>query len=170
MKRITYMMCCLTLGSVAFALSQTAGAQTTNQDKQFLTNASQSNYDEIQLGKLAEQKATTAGVKTFGRRMVTDHTRLTEKMKPFATEWGVQPPASLSSDAQSAYDKLKGLSGKDFDKEYIDDMVTDHTKDLDAFDSELNSTQNAKFKAAVAQGKTVIATHKTMAESLQKKM
>jgi putative membrane protein len=164
------MMCCLTLGSAAFAFSHTAKAQATDQDKQFLTTASQGNYDEIQLGKLAEQKGTNPDVKAFGRRMVTDHTKLGTKMQPFATEWGLSAPTGLSADAQKEYDKLNGLSGNDFDKEYIDDMVSDHSKDLDAFNKEVNDTHDTKFKTAVEQGKNVVAAHKNMAYDLKKKM
>jgi len=170
MKRITYMMCCLTLGSVAFAFSHTAKAQATDQDKQFLTNASQGNYDEIELAKLAEQKATNPAVKSFARRMVTDHTKLGVKMKPFATEWGLSAPTGLSSDAQKASDKLNGLSGNDFDKQYMDDMVSDHSKVLDDFTKEVKDTHDAKFKAAVEQGKSVVAAHKNMAYDLKKKL
>ena len=170
MKRISYLVCCLAITSAALTFPHTAKAQATDQDKQFLTQASQGNYDEIQLGKLAEQKASNPDVKAFGQRMVTDHTRLTEKMKPFADEWGIAAPTALSPDAQKEYDKLQGLSGKDFDKEYIDDMVTDHTKDLKAFTKEVNDTHDAKFKVAVEQGKSVVAAHKNMAYDLKKKL
>lgn len=170
MKRTTYIMCCLMLGCAAVAFSHTAKAQASDQDKQFLTDASQGNYDEIQLAKLAEQKATNPDVKTFAHRMVTDHTRLGKKMQPFATEWGLSAPTGLSSDAQKAYDDLNGRSGSDFDKKYIDDMVSDHTKVLDAFTKEVNDTHDAKFKTAVEQGKSVVAAHKNMAYDLKKKM
>lgn len=170
MKKTAYLMCCMTLGSVALVVPSHVKAQATDQDKQFLTTASQGNYDEIQLGKLAEEKATNPAVKNFGRKMVTDHTRLTEKMKPFATDWNITAPTALSEDAQKEYDKLKGLSGKDFDKEYIDDMVSDHGKDLDAFTKEVKDTKDTKFKVAVEQGKSVVAAHKNMAYDLKKKM
>ena len=170
MKKLTYAVCCLTLASAAAAFTPSLKAQATDQDKQFLTNASQGNYDEIQLGKLAEEKASNPAVKAFGKRMVRDHTMLTEKMKPFATAWGINPPTALSSNAQNEYNKLQGLSGKDFDKEYIDDMVTDHTHDLDAFTKEVNDTKDAKFKTAVEQGKSVVAAHKNMAYNLKKKL
>lgn len=170
MKKLTYVVCCFTVATAAAAFTPSLKAQATDQDKQFLTNASQGNYDEIQLGKLAEQKATNPAVKSFGRRMVTDHTRLTEKMKPFAKSWDINAPTALSSDAQKEYDKLQGMSGKDFDKEYIDDMVTDHGHDLDAFTKEVKDTKDAKFKAAVEQGKSVVAAHKNMAYSLKKKL
>jgi putative membrane protein len=170
MKKLTHVVCCFALASLAAAFAPSLKAQATDQDKQFLTNASQSNFDEIQLGKLAEQKASNPDVKAFGRRMVTDHTKLTENMKPFATSWGINPPTALSSDAQKEYDKLQGMSGQDFDKEYISDMVSDHSKDLDAFTKEVKDTKDAKFKAAVEQGKSVVAAHKNMAYSLKKKL
>lgn len=147
-----------------------AKAQATDDDKKFLTNASQGSYDEIQLGKLAEQKGTNPAVKNFGRRMVTDHTRLNESMKPYADSWGIAAPSALSSDAQKEYDKLKGLSGADFDKEYMSDMVSDHSKDLDAFTKEVKDTKDAKFRASVEKGKSVVAAHKNMAYDLKKKL
>jgi len=170
MKKLTYLMCCLTVGAATVMVPSHAKAQASDQDKQFLTKASQGNYDEIQLGKLAEQKATNSSVKSFGRRMVTDHTKLTTQMKPFADQWGIAAPTSMSSDAQSEYDKLQGASGADFDKEYINFMATEHAKDLNEFTDEANSTKDTKFKAAVEHGKTVISEHKNMADSIQKKV
>lgn len=170
MKRATYLTCCLALGSAAMLFTCSAKAQATDQDKQFLTNASQGNYDEIQLGKLAEQKATNPAVKDFGHRMVTDHTKLTEKMKPYADEWGIAAPTALSSDAQKEYDNLQGKSGNDFDKAYMSDMVSDHSKDLDAFNKEVKDTKDTKFRTSVEQGKSVVAAHKNMAYDLKKKL
>jgi putative membrane protein len=91
-------------------------------------------------------------------------------MKPFADSWGLTPPTGFDEDAQKEYDKLNGLSGADFDKEYIDDMVSDHTKDLDLFTKEVNDTHDQKFKVAVEQGKSVVAAHKNMAYDLKKKL
>ena len=102
--------------------------------------------------------------------MVTDHTRLTTQMKPFVSKWGITAPTSMDSDAQNEYDKLKGMSGADFDKEYIDFMASDHAKDLDKFTDEVKSTKDARFKTAVERGKSVIAAHKNMADSLKSKL
>lgn len=170
MKRATYLMCCLAIGSAAMMFTHTTKAQATDDDKKFLTDASQGSYDEIQLGKLAQQKATNPDVKAFGGRMVTDHTKLNEKMKPYADQWGIAAPTGLSSDAQKEYDKLSGMSGTDFDKEYMSNMVSDHSKDLDAFTKEVKDTKDAKFKATVEQGKSVVAAHKNMAYDLNKKL
>ncbi|HVG27965.1 MAG TPA: DUF4142 domain-containing protein [Acidobacteriaceae bacterium] len=169
MKKMTHMMCCLALGATAMIPSQ-AKAQATDDDKKFLAKASQANFDEVKLGEFAQSKATNPAVKAFAKKMVTDHTMLDKKMKPFATSWGINPPTGLSPDAQKMYDKLKDKSGADFDKEYISEMADDHGHDLDEFTTEVKDTKDAKFKTAVEQGKSVVAAHKNMAYDLKKKM
>jgi putative membrane protein len=164
-----YLMCCGVLGVTALGVTATAQGPS-DQDKQFLTTASQSNVDEIKLSELAEHKATNPQVKAFARKMVTDHEALGRKMKPFATAWGLTPPTTLDSDHQQEYDKLNGLSGHDFDKEYMDCMVKDHDQAYDLFNKEVNDTQDAKFKTAVEHGKSVIAAHKNLAHDLDGKL
>jgi putative membrane protein len=142
----------------------------TEQDKQFLAMAAQSDFDEIQLSKLAETKAANPSVKAFAHEMVADHTSLEAKMKPFATAWGLTPPTTLDADHQAIYDKLNSLSGSDFDKEYMEAMTTDHHKALDAFTKEVDTTTDAKFKTAVISGKSVVAAHTSMADDLKARL
>jgi putative membrane protein len=147
-----------------------ARAAVTDSDKQFLSTAAQSDMNEIKLSKLAETKASNPQVKAFAHKMVADHTRLEMKMKPFATEWGLTAPTGLDSDHQAVYDKLNGLSGADFDKEYMNAMDEDHHKALDAFTNEANTTTDAKFKRAVLNGKSVVSAHTHMADDLNGKL
>ena len=170
MKKITYAMCCAALGFAALLATTKAKAQATDQDKQFLTTVSQGNLNEIKLSELAEHKATDPAVKSFAHKMVVEHEALGRKMKPFAVKWGLTAPTSMDSDHQQEADKLNGLSGHDFDKEYIDAMVKDHDGAYDLFDKEANDTKDARFKATVEQGKSTVAAHKNMAHDLQGKL
>jgi putative membrane protein len=111
--------------------------------------ANTSDVNEIKLSQLAEQKATDPAVKAFAQKMVAEHNKVSMSMQPFAASWGVTPPTDMDADHQKEYDKLNGLSGADFDKEYIDQMVSDHAKALDAFTTEAKDTKDAKFRAAV---------------------
>jgi putative membrane protein len=79
------MLACLALMSGAFVRPSTALAAASEDDKQFLSMAAQSDMDEIKLSQLAESKASNPQVKAFARKMVADHTMLEAKMKPFAT-------------------------------------------------------------------------------------
>jgi putative membrane protein len=142
----------------------------TDDDKKFLAMAAQADVNEIKLSELAEQKASNPAVKNFAHHMVVEHKEMSASMKPFADAWGLTPPADVDSDHQDEWNKLNGLSGADFDKEYMSAMVSDHAKALDAFTSEAKDTKDTKFQAAVIKGKTRVAAHKNMAYDLKKKL
>jgi putative membrane protein len=151
------------------ALTPFAHAGDDN-DKKFLATASQANLNEIKLSELAVQKATNPAVKRFAERMVKEHNQLGDMMKPYADSWTVAAPTQVDADHQKEWDKLNGLSGKDFDKEYMSQMVSDHGTALSDFTSEAKDTKDRKFRATVLRAKTMIAAHKNMAYDLKKKL
>jgi putative membrane protein len=163
------MVCALVLGCTAMLVPHKANAQSES-DKKFLAMAAQGDQNEIALSKVAEDKATNPAVKAFAEKMVKEHTEMTDGMKPFAEEWSITPPMGPDADHQKDIDKLNKLSGEDFDKEYIDIMVTDHAEALKAFTKEAKDTKDMKFRAVVLEDKTMVAAHKNMAWDLKKKM
>ena len=169
MKKSLVVLSCALLGFATTLMPAKAKAETDD-DKKFLAMAAQSDQNEIALSQVAEQKATDPAVKAFAEKMIKEHTQMTDSMKPFAQGWGLTPPSGPDADHQKEIDKLNGLSGKDFDKEYIADMVTDHTKALSAFTTEAKDTKDVKFRTAVIKGKTAVAAHKNMAYDLKKKL
>ena len=102
-------------------------------------------------------------MKGFAEQMISEHTHMTASIKPFAESWSLTPPTGPDADHEEAIDKLNGLSGADFDKEYISDMVSDHAKALSAFTTEAKDTKDVKFKSAVIKGKPLLPPHKNMA-------
>lgn len=169
MKMLEKFACCAMLGCTVLMLPSKAKAADDN-DKKFLAMAAQSDVNEIKLSELAVQKASNPAVKAFAQKMITEHKAMTASMKPFAKAWGLTPPMDVDADHKKEWDKLNGLSGKDFDKEYMDAMVSDHGKALDAFTSEAKDTKDIPFKNAVIKGKTHVAAHKNMAYDLKKKL
>ncbi|MGO4517925.1 DUF4142 domain-containing protein [Terriglobus sp. 2YAB30_2] len=160
----------LTVFSGLLLFLPTVGRAADDNDKKFLATAAQSDVNEIKLSELAIQKTSDPAVKAFAQKMVTEHKAMTVSMKPFAESWGLAAPSDLDNDHKEEWSKLNGLAGKDFDKEYIDTMVSDHAKALDAFTSEAKDTKDVKFKAVVLKGKTHVAAHKNMAYDLKKKL
>ena len=139
---------------------------TQLQDKVFLQKASEGGMAEVQLGQLAAQKGNSAEVKEFGQKMVEDHTRLNDQMKPIADTLGVNAPKHLNKADQAEYEKLSSLSGDAFDQEYITDMVKDHRKDLHEFRREEAATSNPDLKQAVSQAEQVISQHLSMIQGI----
>jgi putative membrane protein len=144
-------------------------ASTAHQDTEFLKKANQGSVDEIDLAQLALKKSTDDDVKAFAQKMIDDHTKLLNDMKPFDMEAGVTPPEHPDAATEASKLKLDLLSGKSFDKAYIKDMVEDHHKDLEAFIQEENSTGYPAFKDAVAKGEKVVHEHLEMIDGIARK-
>ena len=135
-------------------------------DRMFLQEATEGSNAEIQLGQLASRLGSTEDVRQFGLKMVTDHGQLNESLKVAAKAMGVRLPAGISKVDQAELDKLNGLTGAAFDKEYLAYMVKDHHEDLRSFHLEAATTQDAGLKETVMKGERVIAEHARMVGKL----
>jgi putative membrane protein len=159
----------LSISTAAVLLSATVFAQS-EQDKNFMKTAMEINTAEIKIGHLASEKGGTEGVKKFGERMVTDHTRLENEMTPVAAKIGLTPPTELASDDQALLTKLQGESGAEFDDTYVHAMVNGHREAVKLFKTEEAEGQDSGVKRAATRGEPVIAEHLRLAEHLQSAM
>jgi putative membrane protein len=142
---------------------QMGGATAMNagpaMDKEFVKKAVEGNMAEIQMGQLALQKSSDDQVKQFAQRMVDDHGKMLEQLKPAAQAMGVKIPDGPSKGAMKSMDKMKGLSGDAFDQAYVKDMVKDHKKDSSEFKQEAQNTQNPQLKQLVTEASQTIDSH-----------
>ena len=154
---------------VLTALAGTAAAQS-HSDKSFKETASQGNVTGVERGKLALKKSQNADVRAFAQRMIKDHQTLGKKMAPLMAQAAAKPSYSMNTEHQHLYNKLSGLSGAEFDKEYAEAMDKDHHEDLKDFRDEINATTVPQIKATVIEGEKVIAEHTRMADELAQKL
>jgi putative membrane protein len=146
--------------------AMTGSPQQTMQDAAFVHKALEGAAAEVQLGQLAQEKSQSEDVKQFAQRMVQDHTQFGIEMQPVAKQLGVSQPKGLSKKDKQVMAKLQGLSGQQFDEEYIKVMVKDHREDLKDFKTEAEMSQDPNVKQAVQQGVTVITDHLKMIEQI----
>jgi putative membrane protein len=135
-------------------------------DKAFVKKALEGNMAEIEMGKLALQKSNDDQVKQFAQRMVDDHGKMQDQLKPAAQQMGVKVPDGPSKGQMKSMDKMKALSGDAFDQAYIKDMVKDHKKDDSDFKLEAQSTQNPQLKQLVMQSDQIIESHLQQAQQI----
>jgi putative membrane protein len=105
----------------------------TAKDKEFVEKAAKGGMMEVQLGKYAEENAKSEDVKKFGSRMAEDHGKANDELKQLAGKKGIKVPDNMGSKHQATMDRLKKVSGAEFDKAYMKEMVKDHTKDVSEF-------------------------------------
>ncbi len=138
----------------------------TASDRDFINNAAQGNQVEVAAGKLAAQRALAPAVKTFGERMVSDHTAASEALKSLADSKQMPLPDTLSPEQQTALGKLEGLNGSDFDKAYSQLMVKDHVNDISQFEKETKKGTDADVKAYAEQTLVTLRHHLMLANRL----
>jgi putative membrane protein len=158
---------------VAFAVGAALAADNgtmSKEDRHFMMEASQGGMMEVQLGQYAAEHAANADVKSFGQRMVKDHTAINAKLVDLAGDQGVTLPTRLDKKNQKMMDKLTDKKGSDFDTAYMKAMLHDHRKDIDAFEKEAKNTNDGKLKDFVNDALPTLREHLTLAESIAPKV
>ena len=135
--------------------------------KQFLAFASQVNIGEIRAGLLAEQKAQSNAVKAFGRLMTLDHSELESQLDATAAIDHTQIPDEPSSSTEQQADQLKSMSGAQFDRAYMNDMVQGHEKAVGKFESEKSNAQNPTVRDVVSSALPILQQHLALAKAVQ---
>ncbi len=113
--------------------TQGSAEKGSSQDRPFIVEAAAGGLAEVELGRLASQKASRSEVKEFGQMMVTDHTKANDQLMKIAREKGLAAPHVLKPEHEAAQDHLAKLSGEAFDRAYMQHMVKDHQKDVALF-------------------------------------
>ena len=155
----------VSLTSVAALLLLTStGAYAAKSPQEFLKDAIQGDNSEIALGQLAQQKASNAKVKDFGKTLVSDHTVAKQEASTLAKTLGVTPSDEPTAEAKDEQDKLSKLSGADFDKEFASYMVKDHQKDIQEFQDQAKA--NDQTSALANKQLPTLQKHLQMAQAL----
>jgi len=158
-----FALCALSAALAGAALAQ--GSSVPSGDKHFMEKAAIGGLAEVQLGNLAQQKAASDQVRQFGMRMVQDHTKANDELKRLASSKGLQLPSAVDAKHQQVADKLSKMTGADFDKAYMSDMVSDHKEDIGEFKKEANGGKDPDLKAFAAKTLPTLQEHLQMAQT-----
>jgi len=173
MKSIGLIVVCLLMSGPA--LAQSVGEQTgvnsalgvAPKTADFVTEAAQSDMFEIQSSTLAAERSQ-GEVKNFANQMVTDHNKTSQELKSQASTASVTLPTQMSSAQQRMLEKLRGLNGQDFTKQYINDQVSAHKDAVSLFQRYGKGGDNEKLKGWATQTLPALQHHLDMAQALNK--
>ena len=148
------------LAGVALAQESPAAKSSSlsAKDKTFMKKAAKGGTMEVAMGKLAAQSAQSDDVKSFGKRMVTDHSKANDELKSIAAKKGVKLPSKEPSEKWSS------------DKAYMDMMVKDHEKDLAEFQEEASTGTDPDVKKFAEDTAKVVQEHLDLAKQTQSKL
>ena len=156
----TLIVTALSAGGVAMAQDSPAAKSSSLsvKDKTFTKKAAKGGMMEVAMGKLAEQNGQSEDVKSFGKRMVTDHSKANDELKSIASKKGVQLPSKEPTTKWSS------------DKSYMDMMVKDHEKDLAEFQEEAKTGSDPDVKKFAEDTAKMVQEHLDLAKETQSKL
>ena len=125
---------------------------------------------EVELGRLAVQKAKSPEVKQFAQRMVADHSKANVELKQLASNKNVTLPAEPNAQQKADKDRLSKLSGAEFDREYMSMMTAGHDKAVAAFEAEARDGRETDVKAWASKTLPTLKEHQTLAKSIAAKL
>lgn len=162
------------VAAVVAAPAPAAGQQSAElNDAQIAHIAVTANAIDVEMGELAERRASDERVQEFAGRMMTDHTAVNEQAAALAERLGVTPEdnevsRSLRAGADAAKRDLEALEPNDFDLAYMEREVAYHRAVLEALDETLiPSTSNAELRTLLEQARGAVAAHLSHAEGLR---
>ncbi|QNL47835.1 DUF4142 domain-containing protein [Olivibacter sp. SDN3] len=128
-------------------------------DEEFVKEAVNGGMAEVELGELAVEKAEDAKVKEFANMMITDHTKANEELKILADKKEISLPIEPTAEKKMVKKNLSSLSGEEFDKAYIEQMVKDHTKTISLFEKQMTSVKDPELKTFIENTLPTIKGH-----------
>jgi putative membrane protein len=148
------------------AVSYAAWAKDTP-GQQFITKAVQGNLAEVAMGQLAQQRASSDGVRSFGKTLEQDHSTANQQATAAASAVNASVPTEPNKKQKADHNRMAKLSGATFDREFVKHMVADHKKDISDYQKEAQRSDRQVSDYA----KTTLPTlqkHLEIAQSLAK--
>ncbi|MBA3963558.1 MAG: DUF4142 domain-containing protein [Chthoniobacterales bacterium] len=142
----------------------------TGGDLAFMNDAAPGGRAEIELGRLATERASTSAVREFAQEMIKDHTKAGEQLEALAEQKKVKLPPGILPQAMQTKEKLTALRGEDFDREYVKAMVQVHEKDVVTFEAVAKNATDADVKAFAALTAPTLRHHLEMIRTIAERM
>ncbi len=142
-------------------------AASSPADQTYVQNAAASDMFEIESSRLALDKATVPALKTYAQMMIDEHTKSTNELKPAAQTAGIPVPAALPADKQAKIDALRGLSGAEFDRQYLADQRSGHQETLAKVNSYLAAAPAGPLKDHASRVTGVVQKHLNSLEKIK---
>lgn len=139
-------------------------------DADFVKKAASGGMHEVELGKMAAEKGKMESVKSFGQKMVDDHSKANDELMKVAKANKFVVPETMLDEHQKAFDKFKGLTGEEFDRAYVNHMVKDHDMDVEEFTRASKDAKVADIRDFAVKTLPTLRMHQKMIKEIQSKL
>lgn len=138
-------------------------------DIDFIKEVAAINYEEIELGKLAQAKGSIKDVKDLGKMMEEDHSQNLAEVRGLAKDKAVNIAVKTPKEVEDKYKELNEKKGSDFDKEYCQIMVAGHEETIDKFETAFEDSNDEDLKTWIKKTLPKLRHHLEYSKACQLK-
>jgi putative membrane protein len=126
-----------------------AGADVKSDDD-FVRDVSLKNMAEIELSRMALEKASSPALKAYAQTIVEDHGAAGDKLKSAVSGESIEWPSQLDDKHKKAAGELRKEQGADFDRDFVKAMIESHQDLAAKLESRLDVQSLSDWKTAAA--------------------
>jgi putative membrane protein len=142
----------------------------TPAEQDFMMKATLAHLSEMDMAQMAMQKSQNSDVRDFANMIQSDHTNALEDLTDLMKDKNVSQPSMLTPEGKADIEKMTGLSGPEFDREFVNMMVADHQKAVEMFRDFVSIAQNPDIKKYAEDLLPKLEMHLEKAQKLQSKL
>jgi putative membrane protein len=142
----------------------------TQRDTAFIEQAEEDSLKERNLGRVVLDKSTNDEVRKYAQMLVDDHTKALRSVVELMQRLGMPQPKALVDVKHEALAELNKYSGAEFDRRFIQLMISDHEKAVAEFRTEAETTQSQLIREYARDFLPVLEKHLTQAQELEKQI
>lgn len=136
-------------------------------DADFAVEAANDGMTEVAVSQLADKNASSQKVKDFATMIIQDHTAANDKLKSIAAAKNIALPPAMSDKSQNDVNDLAKKTGNDFDKAYMNMMVSDHNDAISLFKKEGDNGKDGDLKNFAMSTLPTLQQHLDKAKSIK---
>ena len=145
-------------------------AKLSSAEGDFVQRAAMDSRAEVELGNVAQQNASSDAVKQFGQRMVQDHSKASKELERLVSKKGIALSKTVDEEQRTDAVKFSKLSGPNFDRAYMREMVDDHKKTLEEFQGQADSAQDPDVRAFAMNSLPNLQDHLRQAQEVMRSL
>jgi putative membrane protein len=137
-----------------------APARLAPADQQFIAVAAGAGMYEVEAARLAIRRAGNAHVRSYAQMLLDHHTANNKELMTLVSAKGHRVAPGLPAPLQQKLKRLSGLSGAEFDREFLQVVaVQDHAAAINAFEEGRSRVRDRDLRAYIDKSLPVLRQH-----------
>jgi putative membrane protein len=156
------------MGAGAAAPAVVASTRLNAAEREFAIKAAAQGFYEVEVSRLASERAVNSGVRSYAQLMVNHHTQANNELVALMSAKGVAPPKGLAADKKTKLHKLAALPpSAAFDQGYVRVVgIEDHRTNIAVFERARRETKDRDLLAWIDRTLFTLRNHLAAAQSL----